>query len=594
MDAVAKRPAPAAVPARRLPVVPTVLVAGMFPAAYFAFAPLAVEAEDKRSPRAIGAAFRAQHDPTWNSSATDEGLFEDATDALGLDFTHDNAAFGAFRLPEEMGPGVAWIDHDSDGDLDLFVAGGGALFDEGPTQTCRLFRNDIERFVDVSESSGANVRGHAYGAAVADYDADGDEDLLVTRLGTSVLLRNDGGRFSDVSAASGIVDASFGSRAVWFDYDRDGRLDLLVGHYMDWTPELERECSSPAGRRDYCDPTRYRVFARNVLYRNRGDGRFEDVTERAGMSGVHNQTLGLLAADFDGDGWTDVYVAEDSLPAKLWRNRRNGTFAEEALLAGCAFDARGVAIAGMGVACEDLDDDGKLDLFVTNIRGQSHLALLGDGARFRDASHKLGVARWSTAPTGFGVAVFDADLDGRWDMYVANGAVAVSPLAASGASPYAERDQFVSAIGGKFVDRSAQAGFVSAGVGRGAACADFDDDGDVDLAVANNGGRLELLRNRQRGGAWLTVDVRTSAGAPALGARVEVRHGERRQRRDVRPQASYLSSHDPRAHFGLGDARVVDEVTVSWPDGATWSARDVALRTRLRVSRADATREEQR
>jgi hypothetical protein len=566
----------------------------MFPAAYFAFAPLEKDSEDLRSPRAIGAAFRARHDPTWNLAESREGLFEDATDALGIEFTHDNAARGEYRLPEEMGPGVAWLDYDNDGDLDLFVAGGGALFDEGPAQTCRLFRNDGERFVDVSEATGANVRGHAYGAAVADYDDDGDEDLLVTRLGSSVLLRNDGGRFSDVSASSGIVDSSFGSHAVWFDYDRDGKLDLLVGHYMDWRPELEDECSSPLGQRDYCDPTRYGVFARNVLYRNRGGGRFEDVTERAGMTGVRNQTLGLVAADFDGDGWTDVYVAEDSLPAKLWRNRRDGTFAEEALLAGCAFDARGVAIAGMGVACEDIDGDAKLDLLVTNIRGQSHLALLGDGLRFRDASQKLGVAPWSTAPTGFGVALFDADLDGQWDAYIANGAVAISPLAVSGASPYAERDQFVSSVGGKFVDRTAQAGYVSAGVGRGVACADFDNDGDVDLVVANNGGRLELLRNRQRGGAWLTVDVRTAAGAPALGARVEVRHGERRERREIRPQASYLSSHDPRAHFGLGDARGVDEVLVTWPDGATWSARDVALRTRLRVSRAEALTEARR
>lgn len=585
----AKRPPPASARDTRRPLASWALLAALGPAAWYAFAPL----ERAPTPREIGAAFRRAHDPAAHApaereSAARQGQFEDATAALGIAFGHDNASHGECRLPEQMGPGVAWFDFDGDGDLDLFVAGGGALADEGPAQSCRLFRNDGERFAEVSESVGAAVRGPAYGVAAADYDDDGDEDLLVTRLGPTVLLRNDGGRFVDVSEASGVASSGFGSSAVFFDYDGDGRLDLVVGRYMDWRPGLDPECFAPSGARDFCDPTKYGVYAQTQLYHNAGGGRFEDVTERAGIARHDNQTLGLLASDFDGDGRIDVYVAEDSTPARLWMNRGDGTFAESALAAGCAFDSRGLAIAGMGVACEDLDGDGNFDLLVSNIRGQSHLALLNSGGRFRDASAKLGLAPWSTSPTGFGLVLFDADLDGALDGYVANGAVSAGATSIPGASPYAERDQFFGWRDGRFVDRSAEAGALGAGVGRGLALADFDDDGDLDLALANNGGPLQVLRNRQRGGAWLVVDVRTRAGAPALGARVEIDCAGRTQRREIRAQSSYLSSNEPRAHFGLAGASAVEQVRVTWPDGARWSASSVPARTRLRVARDQA------
>jgi hypothetical protein len=558
-------------------------------AGVWAFAPL----ERAATPRDVAEEFLAKHAPqalgaSVGSGAAARGLFEDATARAGVAFVHDNAQRGEFRIPEQMGPGVGWLDLDSDGDLDLFVAGGGAFAEEGAAQTCRLWRNEGGRFVDATEESGAGVRGHAFGVAVADWDDDGDEDLAVSRLGSTVLLRNDSGRLVDVSEGAGVRDSSFGSSLCFFDYDRDGALDLYVGHYMDWRTGVDPKCNASSGARDYCDPTRYQLFANNVLYRNLGGGRFDDVSERAGIRGAPNQTLGVLAQDFDGDGWVDLYVAEDSVPAKLFMNQRDGTFRESALAAGCAFDARGQAIAGMGVACEDIDGDGQFDLLVSNIRGQSHLALLNGGGRFRDSSTRLGIARWSMGPTGFGLVLFDADLDGELDGYVANGAVAAPAQTTPGASPYAERDQFFGWDGEKFVDRTAEAGFVGALVGRGLALADFDEDGDLDLALANNGGALQLLRNGAQG-AWLTVDVRTLKGAPALGALVEVRCGERWRRRVVRPQSSYISSHDPRAHFGLGAAARVDEVRVTWPDGARWSKLDVAPRTRLRVSRAEAS-----
>lgn len=574
-------PAVAAPRSSRWTVASFVLLA---PAAWYAFAPL----DRSATPREIGAAFRSAHDPSARSSAPSARQFVDATRELGVAFQHDNAHYGEYRLPEEMGPGVGWIDFDGDGDLDLFVAGGGALYDEGAEQRCRLLRNDRTRFTDVSDEVGAAVRGHAYGVAVADWDDDGDEDLLVTRLGPTVLLRNDGGRFTDISAQSGAAHGGFGSSAAFLDFDRDGRLDFVVGRYMDWKRGVDPECFGPSGERDFCDPTKYGIYAQTQLYRNLGEGRFEDVTARAGVAQHDNQTLGVLASDFDGDGWTDLYLAEDSTAAKLWRNRGDGTFVESALAAGCAFDGRGQAIAGMGVACEDLDGDGRTDLLVSNIRGQSHLALLNSGGHFRDASNKLGVTQWSTGPTGFGLVLFDADLDGEFDGYVANGAVSAPSNAAPNANPYAERDQFFGWRGGRFVDRSAEAGALGEGVGRAVALADFDEDGDVDLAVANNGGPLLLLRNAQDGGAWLSVDVRTSKGAPAVGARVEIVVAGRTQRREVRPQSSYLASHDPRAHFGLGGATAVERVLVTWPDGARWSADTVPARTRLRVSRDQA------
>ncbi len=554
------------------------------PAAWYAFAPL----DRPATPREIGAAFRRAHEPAARAGATAKPLFVDATSALGVTFRHDNANYGARRLPEQMGPGLGWIDFDLDGDFDLFVAGGGALFDEGPAQTCRLLRNDGAHFTDVSEEVGAAVRGPAYGVAIADWDDDGDEDVLVTRLGTTVLLRNDGGRFIDISEPSGVAASGLGSSAAFVDLDRDGRLDLVVGRYMDWKPGVDPECFAPSGARDFCDPTRYGIYAQTELYRNIGQGRFENATARAGIARRDNQTLGVLACDFDGDGWVDIYLAEDSAPAKLWRNRGNWSFVEEALAAGCAFDGRGQAIAGMGVACEDFDGDGRMDLFVSNIRGQSHLALLNSGGRFRDASSKLGVNQWSMGPTGFGLVLFDADLDGELDGYVANGAVSAPAGAIAGASPYAERDQLFGWRDGRFVDRSAEAGALGEGVGRGVALADFDEDGDLDLAVANNGGPLTILRNQQDGGAWLVVDVRTAKGAPAIGARVEIVALGRAQRREVRPQSSYLSSHDPRAHFGLGAAARVERVHVTWPDGARWSAESIPARTRLRVSRDQA------
>ncbi len=494
--------------------------------------------------------------------------FRDVTEESGVLSIHDADLSATCRLPEPLGPGVGLLDFNGDGRLDIFVTAGGELPPAAPNQHCQLWSRDVTgRFKEVAGDVGADIPGPAYGVACGDYDGDGDEDLFVTRLGEDVLLRNEGGRFVDVTQSAGVAgDGAFGCSATFFDYDRDGALDLYVSQYVDWSPLREQECTIQ-GRRDYCSPTVYGAPTMDRLFHNLGDGRFEDVTEAAGIAGHVGNGLGVIALDFDADGWEDLYVANDVSPAFLWHNQADGTFADVALERGAAYNGAGLAISGMGVVSEDLDGDQRPDLLVANIADQSHLALLSRGTGFYDGSARLGIVRWSRAPTAFGLVLFDQDLDGELDLYVGNGSVQLGePI--EGRPPMAEDDQFARLVDGRFVDRTEGSGALPGRATRAVARGDLDGDGDEDLVLTATGDVVSILRNeRSNDHHWVALDVLNSNGGYALGATVEVVVGGKAHVRRVRGQESYLSSSSPRVHIGLGDATKVEKLTVTWANG---------------------------
>ena len=523
----------------------------------------------------------------------------------GLDFVHFNGMSGERYYAEHMGPGVALFDYDDDGDLDIFIPQGQmlgagktlsqALFPpKGPLPPKgRLFRNDLEvradgtrtlRFTDVTERSGINAVGYGMGAAAGDYNNDGCVDLYVTALGKNQLFRNNcNGTFTDVSKMSHTDDTGWSASAAFLDYDRDGWLDLFVGHYLNYTTESNVRCYSVNGKSDYCPPHLYSPQLSHLFHNNR-DGTFTDVTQSSGLSREFGPALGVSAADFNGDGWIDLYVTNDGQPNQLWINQRDGTFKNTGLLAGVALSAEGEAKSSMGVDAGDFDNDGDEDIFVTELTGQGSDLYVNDGSGvFTDASARSRV-RFATLPfTGFGAAWFDADNDGWLDVLAVNGAVtSIEERArANEALPLHQRKQLLRNLGnGQFEDASDRGGaaFRVLQVGRGAAFGDLDNDGDTDVVVGNDNGRVELLIN-QIGNRrhWLGLRLvgwpdrepgRPIGGRDMLGARVEVirSKGPTLWRR-ARAEGSYASANDPRVLVGLGDSIEQPRVRVHWPDG---------------------------
>jgi len=516
--------------------------------------------------------------------------FVDRTEETGLSFTHFNGMTGDFYYPEVMPPGVGLLDYDNDGDLDVFVIQGdmfsGKLLEAALTRpksplNSRLFRNEMAgsngsalRFTDVTEASRIDVRGYGMGAATGDYDNNGCVDLYVTKLGSNQLLRNNcDGTFTDVTAVSRTADPGWSVSAAFVDVDRDGWLDLFVGQYLNYSIAGNVVCYSVSGQRDYCPPAAYRPRPSH-LFRNNRDGTFTDITAAAGMATEFGPALGIATADFNRDGWIDLYVANDGAPNQLWINQRNGTFTNTALLAGAAVSAEGRLKASMGVDAADFDNDGDDDVFVGELTGQGADLYVNDGSGvFVEGSAHAGL-RLRTLPfTAFGAAWFDADNDGLLDLAIVNGAVThtAEALAANERFRLQQRRQLFRNIGmGRFEEIADRAGraFAIEDVGRGAAFGDLDNDGDTDLVIANDNGPVRVLVNEIGSrSSWIGLRI-VSGKRDALGARVGIVRDASTVWRRARADGSYASASDPRVLIGLGAAAPQSlKVQVRWPDG---------------------------
>lgn len=492
-------------------------------------------------------------------------------DARGLRYSHRSGYAGRPMLPEITGGGAALADLDGDGDLDAYLVQSGSLHDaverDASYPANRLFLNDgAGRFEEAPNGNGADDRGYGMGVTAGDYDNDGDVDLYVTNVGANALLRNDGtARFADVAAAAGVADAGWGTSASFHDFDHDGDLDLFVVNYINWSPEVEINCylgSLPA----YCPPSNYQSPAKDRLFRNNGDGTFADVSEESGIGRAFGNGFGVVGADFDGNGSTDLFIANDMMPDLLWLNRGELRFEEVGGYWGCAVDEHGFPKAGMGVAAADVDDDGDMDVMVTNLEAQTDSFFRNEGGYFHDATGELGLGLTGRY-TRWGVVLEDFDNDGALDLYEANGMVGTEAHVSG--LVFDEPNMLFRGVAGRFEAVLPQGGVAPALVhtSRGVAVGDVDDDGGLDLLVANRDGPAYLLMNRVRErGSW--VRFRVLAGDPPRdvhGATVNATVGTRRVHRDVQPEGSYLASSDPRAHFGLGGETRVRAVAVRWP-----------------------------
>lgn len=506
--------------------------------------------------------------------------FVDIAQSAGIDFRHDNAASSEKYLIETMGSGCGWIDYDQDGLLDLYLVNGAATRLYKPAHPLRsaLYRNNGDgTFTDVTVKAGVGAEGlFGMGVAVGDYDNDGYPDLLVLGYGRCILYHNNGnGTFTDVTAHAGVENLGrWASSAAWFDYDSDGRLDLVIANYIDWSPDRNFWCGDHGpGMRSYCHPDDYNGEA-PTLYHNNGDGTFTDVSKQSGVGLKPGNGLGVVTFDYDNDGWQDIFIANDSMANFLFHNNRDGTFREVGYSAGVAVSADGLPEAGMGTDAADTTGKGHMDLIVTHL--DSQLARLyqnmGDGT-FDDATLRSGLGYATFHMSGFGARFMDYDNDGAPDIFMANGHVLDNINRYNASVHYAEPKLMFRNMGhGAFRNVSEELGrdFQLSRVSRGAAIGDFDNDGDLDILVSNNGERPQLLRN-DGGNAnhWLEILlIGTRSNRDGVGARVKVSVGELVRSEQRKGGMSYQSAQDPRLHFGLGKYSTVDAVEILWPNGA--------------------------
>jgi len=486
-----------------------------------------------------------------------------------LPFTHSSGAKGDFYMPEIMGSGVALLDYDGDGDLDIFLLQG-----HPSAGSNELLRNERGTFAKVTREAGLEHTNFGMGAATADFDQDGHTDLLITGFGGNRLYRNQGdGTFRDVTALSPSIQlpGRWSTSASFFDYDNDGWQDLVILNYLDYQFAGNKRCTAPTGELDYCTPRAYRAATSHLFHNQRG--RFEEVTTRAGLDKAAGPALGVVAFDANQDGFLDLFVANDSAANHLWINSGRGTFSEQALQSGVAYSENGLAKAGMGVALGDYDNDGDEDLLVLNLmrEGATLFANSGHG-EFVDVSARTGIHALTYLFTGFGAGWLDFDRDGHLDLFLANGAVTRREEQRGQPQPFLERNLLLRQANGRF-EKAAEPALERLGIYRSAAFGDLDNDGDLDVVITANNGRARLLMNTAAKGNWLGV-------ASLAGARVELETvGRPRQVRYVRTDSSYLAASDSRVFFAAGEGMIRLTIKVPGRPPLTYGPADLRMNT---------------
>jgi len=515
----------------------------------------------------------------WLLLATLPVTFHDAARDAGITFVHDMGLSGQRMMVETMGSGAGFIDYDNDGDLDVYLINGAPLPGyKGPAPlTNALYRNDGGvRFTDVTAESGTGDTGYGMGMCAGDYDNDGFTDLYLSNYGPNVLYHNEGnGKFETVTADAGVGDPSWGSSCAFIDYDRDGDLDLYITNYVDWTPENDKFCGDYAKNvKAYCHPNVYHAQP-DILYRNNGDGTFQDVGAEAGIRVRLGNGLGVVTGDYDNDGDMDIYVANDKSPNMLFLNNGNGTFTDMSLTAGVGYSVDGETQAGMGTDFGDYDGDGDLDIVVTNLDFEYNALYRNEGGGiFSDMSFAAGIGAVSMSYVGFGVAFLDYDNDGRVDLAVANGHILDNATYFNDATTYAERPFLFHGIGnGRFAEVGEQSGedMKLQKVARGLSVGDVDNDGDLDMLMSVSGGTPRLMVNSgPAGNHWIGLRlIGTASDRSALGTRITVPGPYGELIEELKGGGSFQSQADMRLHVGLG-ATVPDggvPVEIRWSSG---------------------------
>ena len=513
--------------------------------------------------------------------------FTDVTEEAGIRFVHDNARSEEKYLVETMGSGCAFLDYDQDGFLDVFFVNGGRtpVYQPKKLPQNALYRSKGDgTYAEVTEEAGVGSnQGFGMGAFAGDFDNDGYPDLYISGYGSSTLYHNNqDGTFTDVTEQAGVANGgNWGTAAAWFDYDNDGHLDLIVANYLDYKYAVNAYCGErEPDARMYCHPQNY-DGVHPTLYHNNGDGTFAVVSKAAGLTGEKAKGLGVVAADFDNDGWMDVFIANDSIRNLLYLNKQDGTFEDVTLLSGTGYSQDGVAEAGMGVDAGDFNGDGLLDIFVTHLDFELDRLYQNRGEMdFVDATLLSGLGRAGVLNSGFGTRFFDFDLDGWQDLLIVNGHVLDNVSYYRPAVQYAEKKMLFRNAQARFRNVSDAQGpfFSKPTVGRGLALGDYDNDGDLDLLVSNNGQTGELVRNdRANDHHWLAISLEgVTSNRDGIGARIKVVAGGHAQHAQSKGGTSYLSSSDPRIFFGLGSQAKADVVEIVWPSGTVDRLDDVA------------------